>query len=178
MFLSETQCVSTCLKVSLLCSQCTGRLVYQGDTDAVFNWSNKFLITHEACFDYTDHVAIPHARLPFSQHFEAMSQRFKRCAENPMSLMGRVTHRCIMYVVQACNACCSCKVNVCMCRLIMQSFIKALDIRYDELFCCKTCMQDGAALVLDAKAMGVKRSTFKLYVPPRAAAASIVRIMW
>ena len=65
-----------------------------------------------------------------------------------------------------------------MCKLIMQSFIKALDIKYDELYCCETCMQDGAALVLDAKAMGVKRSTFKLYVPARAAAAPTERIIW
>ena len=70
------------------------------------------------------------------------------------------------------------KLLLCFCRLIMQAFILALDLRYDELFCCNMCMQDGAALVLDAKAMGVKRSTFRLSVPPVAEEAPAVAVTW
>ena len=70
------------------------------------------------------------------------------------------------------------KLLVCFCRLIMQACISALNLRYNEFFCCKVCMHDGAALMLDAKAMGVKRSTFRLKVPPVAEQAPAVGITW
>ena len=52
------------------------------------------MITYEAGFDYADGMTILHARLPFSQHYEALALRLKHCSSSAAPLMSRVMHRC------------------------------------------------------------------------------------
>ena len=78
----------------LICSfayrECTGRLLYQGDQDCIFNWSNKHMITWELGFEYADNAA--QAKLTYSQHHQQMRHRFRHCAAGDLQ-MTRGTHR-------------------------------------------------------------------------------------
>ena len=79
-------------KSALLCRSCNGRLVYQGDADSVFNYSNHFLITYELGFvDHADSMC--EGKVSFSLHFRCLLNRCRHANVPLDQLMSRGTYR-------------------------------------------------------------------------------------
>lgn len=82
-----------CFDLRICCGgsrQCNGRLLYDGTSDAIFNYSNRSLFTYELCFNYADGMII--TRLPFATHFQHLRKNYVR-TDVLEGLCSRGTHR-------------------------------------------------------------------------------------
>lgn len=82
-----------CFDLRICCGgsrQCNGRLLYDGTSDAIFNYSNRSLFTYELCFNYADGMII--TRLPFATHFQHLRKNYMR-TDVLEGLCSRGTHR-------------------------------------------------------------------------------------
>ena len=60
------------------------------------------------------------------------------------------------------------------CRKILQAFMLALDIDFNDLFTCKLCQSYGETVIMDGKEMGISKALFRAYACPLAADTQVV----
>lgn len=70
---------------------CPGVLPYDGQCDAIFNYSNRFLITYEVASQYF--MGMLNASRPYISHWNDMCDAYKETGQGTASLFGVDTHR-------------------------------------------------------------------------------------
>ena len=62
------------------------------------------------------------------------------------------------------------------CRKILQAFMLALDIEYDDLFTCNLCQSYGETVIMDGKEMGISKALSRASARPLSADAQVVPV--
>lgn len=70
--------------------ECSCKLGYDGGQDAVFNYSDIYLMTYEVGFEYWDTMA--RMFKPYNSHFQMMEDRYRRSGHISL-LPSKNTHR-------------------------------------------------------------------------------------